>query len=66
MGDISGGLETTNEYLPNFTPLERVALTAVGNLQRIMSSFYNCPVTVGIHASGTLPGVMIDDIRWNA
>ena len=34
------------EYLPDFTPLERIAITATGNLQRIISSFYNCPVTV--------------------
>jgi hypothetical protein len=46
LGDISGGLETTMDYLPNFTPLERIAITATGNLQRIFSSFYNSPVTV--------------------
>jgi hypothetical protein len=46
LGDISGGLETTMDYLPNFTPLERIAITATGNLQRIFSSYYNSPVTV--------------------
>ena len=28
LGDITGGLETTMDYLPNFTPLERIAITA--------------------------------------
>ena len=46
LGDISGGLETTMEYLPRFTPMERIAITATGNLQRIVSSYYNSPVTV--------------------
>ena len=46
LGDLAGGMETTMEYLPDFTPLERIALTATGNLQRIISSYYNCPVTV--------------------
>jgi len=46
LGDISGGLETTMEYLPTFTPMERIAITATGNLQRIFSSYYNSPVTV--------------------
>ena len=43
---MSGGMETTMEYLPDFTPLERIAITATGNLQRIISSYYNCPVIV--------------------
>mmetsp|Transcript_6386 Transcript_6386/g.14720 ORF Transcript_6386/g.14720 Transcript_6386/m.14720 type:complete len:231 (+) Transcript_6386:46-738(+) len=45
-GDLTGGLETALDYLPQFTPLERIAITATGNLQRIISSYYNCPVTV--------------------
>lgn len=42
------GLTTKNnaELLASFTPMERVALTANGNLQRIMSAFYNSPVRV--------------------
>jgi hypothetical protein len=50
-GDLTGGLETTIDYLPNFTPLERIAITATGNLQRIISSYYNSPVTVRRHQS---------------
>lgn len=46
LGDITGGLETTVPFLPSFTPLERIVITATGNLQRIVSSYYNCPVTV--------------------
>lgn len=46
LGDLSGGMETVMEFLPDFTPLERIALTATGNLQRIISSYYNCPVIV--------------------
>ena len=33
-------------FLPTFTPLERIAITANGNLQRLISSYYNAPVTV--------------------
>jgi hypothetical protein len=32
----------------SYTPLERIVLTANGNLQRIISAFYNQPVTVNI------------------
>lgn len=46
LGDLTGGLETSMPFLPNFTPLERIALTATGNLQRLMSSYYNAPVSV--------------------
>lgn len=31
-----------------FTPLQRIALSANGNLQRIVSSYYNAPVTVHV------------------
>lgn len=39
-----------NERFPNcnFTPMERIALTANGNLQRIFASYYDTPVTVKI------------------
>ena len=46
LGDLTGGLETTAPFLPNFSPLERIALTATGNLQRLISSYYNSPVNV--------------------
>ena len=45
-GDVMGGYRTTVPFLPQFTPLERMAITATGNLQRLISSFYNLPVTV--------------------
>ena len=36
-------------FLPsNYTPLQRILLTANGNVQRILSSFYNSPVVVHI------------------
>ena len=45
-GDVMGGYRTTVPFLPQFTPLERMAITATGNLQRLISSFYNLPVSV--------------------
>ena len=32
--------------IPNLSPLDRIALTANGNLQRIFSSYYDAPVHV--------------------
>ena len=32
----------------NFTPIERIILTANGNLQRIMSAYYGSKVTVEV------------------
>lgn len=39
-----------NDRFPNcnFTPMERIALTANGNLQRIFASYYDTPVTVKV------------------
>jgi hypothetical protein len=39
-----------NDRYPNcyFTPMERIALTANGNLQRIFASYYDTPVTVKV------------------
>lgn len=38
LGDIAGGMETTMDYLPNFTPLERIAITvSIGDRQPISS-----------------------------
>ena len=34
------------EMIPDLTPLERIALTSNGNLQRIFSSYYDAPVHV--------------------
>ena len=34
--------------LAAFSPLQRVALTANGNLQRLVSSFYDAPVSVRV------------------
>lgn len=39
-------METTTPFLPTFSPLERIAVTATGNLQRIISSYYCRPVVV--------------------
>ena len=36
------------EKIPNLTPLERIALTSNGNLQRIFSSYYDAPVHVHV------------------
>ncbi|KAI9343047.1 hypothetical protein DFJ73DRAFT_842028 [Zopfochytrium polystomum] len=40
--------ETSISLPSSFRPLERVILTANGNVQRIFSAFYNLPVTVEI------------------
>ena len=47
-GDIMGGCETHVMLGGSFTPMERVVLTANGNLQRIMSAYYGSPVTVQV------------------
>mmetsp|Transcript_21616 Transcript_21616/g.46881 ORF Transcript_21616/g.46881 Transcript_21616/m.46881 type:complete len:327 (-) Transcript_21616:1297-2277(-) len=42
------GGELNARFNCNFTPMERIALTANGNLQRIFSSFYDAPVHVHV------------------
>jgi len=47
----STGGTLTAQYglkVPNMSPLDRIALTANGNLQRIFSSFYDAPVHVHV------------------
>ena len=47
--EVGGTLQTQfGSKVPNLTPMERIALTANGNLQRIFSSFYDAPVYVTI------------------
>ena len=41
-GDIMGGCETSVSVIGSFAPMERVVLSANGNLQRIMR--YCCDV----------------------
>jgi len=49
LGDIMGGAEGLgNLALPEFSALERIVLTANGNLQRIISSYYNSPVSINV------------------
>lgn len=45
-GDIMGGCETQVLVGGSFTPMERIVLSANGNLQRVMSAYYGAPVTV--------------------
>ncbi len=53
-GDIMGGPSGIETYITlgesgdRFTALERIVLTANGNLQRIMSAYYGAPVVVDI------------------
>mmetsp|Transcript_27925 Transcript_27925/g.51489 ORF Transcript_27925/g.51489 Transcript_27925/m.51489 type:complete len:300 (+) Transcript_27925:164-1063(+) len=42
------GGELNARFGCNFTPMERIALTANGNLQRIFSSYYDAPVHVHV------------------
>jgi hypothetical protein len=46
-----GGTLTSQfgQKVPNLSPLDRIALTANGNLQRIFSSFYDAPVHVHVN-----------------
>lgn len=47
--EVGGTLQTRfGSKVPNLTPMERIALTANGNLQRIFSSFYDAHVHVTI------------------
>jgi len=41
-----GSADTFTPSMHSFSPLERIVLSANGNLQRLVSSFYNSPVTV--------------------
>ncbi|KAI9298271.1 hypothetical protein K502DRAFT_286721 [Neoconidiobolus thromboides FSU 785] len=41
-------LETSLIIKGNYSPIERIALTANGNLQRILSAFYNSKIKVEI------------------
>lgn len=45
-GDIMGDAETNTFVLGDFSPMERVVLTANGNLQRILSAYYGAPISV--------------------
>ncbi|CAG8811762.1 8221_t:CDS:2, partial [Cetraspora pellucida] len=54
-GDIMP-LRETSTLLPNeFSDLERICLTANGNLQRILSSWFNKPVKVQIIKNDNVP-----------
>lgn len=44
-----GNFETDIQIQGEFSPFERVILTANGNLQRIMSAYYGAPVLVKIN-----------------
>ncbi|KAL3933821.1 MAG: hypothetical protein SGBAC_010229 [Bacillariaceae sp.] len=39
-------------------PMDRIAVTANGNLQRIISSYYDAPVEVSLTRCNPIPGVM--------
>ena len=45
-GDIMSANETWIQLPEIFSPMERVVLTANGNLQRILSSYFNSPVSI--------------------
>jgi hypothetical protein len=51
LGDIAGFQLPSWRTLEGFRPLHRVLLTANGNLQRLMSSYYNSPVTVKVRVN---------------
>ncbi|TPX60690.1 hypothetical protein PhCBS80983_g01651 [Powellomyces hirtus] len=47
-GDIMSSRETSVLIPEGYTPLERILLTANGNVQRILSAYHNAKVTVEI------------------
>ncbi|KND02189.1 uncharacterized protein SPPG_02677 [Spizellomyces punctatus DAOM BR117] len=47
-GDIMSSRETTLILPTDFSPMERILLTANGNVQRILSAYYNSTVSVDI------------------
>ena len=52
LGDIMGGDSLSHtelrQPLHDFSALQRIVLSANGNLQRLVSSYYNSPVTVSV------------------
>ncbi|KAJ3083291.1 hypothetical protein HK102_001147 [Quaeritorhiza haematococci] len=49
MGDIMSSRQSNSTLLGGgFSPLERVVLTSNGNLQRILSAYFNAVITVDI------------------
>lgn len=66
-GDIIGGCET-DVFINGvtFNPIERIVLTASGNLQRLMSAYYGLPVSVDIiKCENTDADLMIYDREVN-
>ncbi|KXS21723.1 hypothetical protein M427DRAFT_130446 [Gonapodya prolifera JEL478] len=56
LGDIFAQRETSLTLPPGFSPLERILLTANGNVQRILSAYYNSPVSVVIVRNRKIDG----------
>ncbi|RUS19035.1 hypothetical protein BC937DRAFT_88056 [Endogone sp. FLAS-F59071] len=54
-GDIMSSRQTSLTFPGGFSGMERIVLTANGNLQRIFSAFFNLPVTVDILKNEPLP-----------
>lgn len=67
LGDITGNVDTSAgawDSVDEFPPLERVVLAANGNLQRLVSSYYNAAVTVTVlHNSCVRRGVYERAVR---
>ena len=64
LGDIMGSAPLTD--LTRFSPLQRVALTANGNLQRVVSAYHNAPVTVALrqnNAHSSVSGTYERDVE---
>ncbi|KAI8847336.1 hypothetical protein BC829DRAFT_477322 [Chytridium lagenaria] len=56
-GDIMSSRETAITLPNEFSPLERILLTANGNVQRILSAYYNSPVSVSIKYNTLRPTI---------
>ncbi|KAF9355775.1 hypothetical protein BGX34_010259 [Mortierella sp. NVP85] len=54
-GDIMSKRETTLNLPPGFTGFERILLTANGNLQRLISAYFNMTVSVTILENTQVP-----------
>ncbi|TPX35353.1 hypothetical protein SmJEL517_g02203 [Synchytrium microbalum] len=65
LGDVMSSRETFVSLSDEFTPMQRILLTANGNVQRILSAYYNAPVTVDILFNEKIAGSTENCIMFN-
>jgi len=60
LGDIMAPAATFSRLPPGFTPMQRLLLTANGNVERILSSYYNQPVQLLVMLNHRRDGAVYD------